>query len=91
MPSLYWKNLKIGKCPKCTFDLQARGMLETVYHCTNLNCDFKIGQPSFDRILETMAKGKEGSELTGDNFQDLQLLGTEVMPADFSKDKSLDK
>lgn len=45
-----WKNLQKYKCPKCAKDL-SQSIETKLHYCTDINCDFKIGEIKYNDIL----------------------------------------
>lgn len=48
-----WKNLQDMECPKCGNMLNKPHNDET-YFCSNLDCDFKIGEERFNEVVGSL-------------------------------------
>ncbi len=63
-----WSNLRDCKCPRpgCNGKLEAEGMLDTRMVCQQPECDFSIGEPRFNEIINSMYSPKKRGEVDPD-------------------------
>lgn len=70
-----WRNLKDNNCPKCAFRLFYQFSISQ-YSCPNNQCDFKISEEAFNRVIGNMysTKPREQKDEYMDNLEYLNNL-----------------